>query len=602
MANNHFTKLDSQALVHVAMGRKPADLVIRNGQWVSVQTGEIIPHTDIAICDEYIAYVGPDAGHTIGEKTQIIDAGGKFLVPGLLDAHMHVESGMLTVSEFVKAVIPHGTTGMFVDPHEIANVFGLRGVRLMVDEANKQPIHVYVQVPSCVPSAPGLETPGESITPKDVEEAMRWEGVIGLGEVMNFPGVFSGDEKMHQEMSITRAAGKVIGGHYASPDLGLPFHGYAAGGPQDDHEGTQKEDAVSRARQGMRVMMRYGSAWHDVANQIKAVTELGMDPRLFLLCTDDIHAETLVNEGHMDRVVRFAISCGVDPIIALQMATINTAEYFGVSRQIGLIAPGRYADVLLVSDLKNFNAQAVVARGKLVAEEQKLLLDLPEVQYPGWTMHSVCLPRELTVNDFKIKTESDHPVEVNIIGIIENQAPTRHIRKEVAPLDMEIKADIGEDLAKIAIVDRHHNNGKIQLGMVSGFGFNATCAVATTVAHDCHNMIIVGNRDEDMAVAGNALRECGGGQVVVLNGKVIGQIELPIAGLMSAENAKTVAKKAKTILDGFKQCGCRLNNPNMQLSLLALVVIPELRLSDMGLVDVEKFGFIPLYQEIQKGH
>jgi len=226
----------TRILVDVAMGRVPADLVIKNGRWVCVQSGEIIPDTDIAIKDERIAYVGPDAGHTIGDATQVIDADRKFLVPGFLDAHMHVESGMLTVTEFVRAVIPIGTTGMFIDPHEIANVFGLQGVRLMVDEAAVQPIHVWVQMPSCVPSAPGFETPGANIGPDDVAEAMSWEGIIGLGEMMNFPGVIMSDENMHAEMAATRAAGKVIGGHYASPDLGLPFHGYAAGGPEDDHD------------------------------------------------------------------------------------------------------------------------------------------------------------------------------------------------------------------------------------------------------------------------------------------------------------------------------------------------------------------------------
>ena len=256
----------TRRLVDVAMGREPADLVIRNGKWVCVQSGEIIPGTEISIKGDRIAYVGPDASHTIGEDTTIIDADGKYLVPGLLDGHMHVESGMVTVTEFVRAVAPRGTTGMFIDPHEIANVFGLDGVKLMADEAQVQPIHVWVQVPSCVPSAPGLETPGAAIGPAEVTEAMLWDRIIGLGEMMNFPGVFFSDEKMHSEMAATVASGKTIGGHYASPDLGLPFHGYVAGGPEDDHEGTQIEDAIARVRQGMKPMLRYGSGWHDVGD------------------------------------------------------------------------------------------------------------------------------------------------------------------------------------------------------------------------------------------------------------------------------------------------------------------------------------------------
>ncbi|RLD06119.1 MAG: adenine deaminase, partial [Chloroflexota bacterium] len=333
-------------LVDVAMGRTKADLVIRNGQWVCVQSGEILPGTDLAVIGDRIAFVGDDASHTIGDKTTVIDADGKYLVPGLLDAHMHVESGMVTITEFVRAVAPRGTTGMFIDPHEIANVFGLKGVRLMADEAEGQPIHVWVQIPSCVPSAPGLETPGSSIDADDVAEAMKWDRIIGLGEMMNFPGVFYSDQIMHDEMAATREAGGVIGGHYAALDLGIPFRGYVAGGPEDDHEGTRKEDAIARVRQGMKAMLRYGSGWLDVEAQVKAITEDELDSRHFILCTDDSHSETLVNDGHMDRVLRHTIGLGVDPMVALQMATINTAEHFGVGKDMGQIAPGRYADFL----------------------------------------------------------------------------------------------------------------------------------------------------------------------------------------------------------------------------------------------------------------
>ncbi len=270
------TKL-THALVDVAMGRVPADLVIQNGQWVSVQSGEIIPGSDVAIKDGHIAYVGEDASHTIGRKTKVIDAKGRYLVPGLLDGHMHVELGMVTVTEFVRAVAVRGTTGMFIDPHEMANIFGLKGVRLMVDEAQQQPIHVWVQMPSCVPSAPGFETTGARIGPKEVAQAMKWEGIIGLGEMMNYPGVSGGADNLLEEMSVTYANHKTIGGHYASPDLGIPFHGYVAGGAEDDHEGTHLEDAVERVRQGMKAMLRYGSSWHDVASQVGAVTKLGLE-------------------------------------------------------------------------------------------------------------------------------------------------------------------------------------------------------------------------------------------------------------------------------------------------------------------------------------
>ena len=601
MKGSSTVKIDTRALVDVAMGRTPADMVIRNGRWVCVQSGEILPSTDIAVKGERIAYVGPDARHTIGNATRVIDAGDRYLVPGLLDGHMHIESGMLTVTEFVRAVIPHGTTGMFVDPHEIANVFGIKGVSLMVNEAMAQPIHVWVQMPSCVPSAPGLETPGANIGPAEVAEAMTWDGIIGLGEMMNFPGVFLSDEKMHAEMAETRGAGKVIGGHYASPDLGLPFHGYVAGGPEDDHEGTRLEDAVARARQGMKPMLRFGSAWHDVAAQVKAITELGLDSRHFILCTDDSHSETLVEEGHVNRAVRTAIANGVPAITAIQMTTLNTAEHFGVGRDVGMIAAGRFADILVVDDLAQMRPSQVMARGKVVAESGRLLIDLPDYIYPDWAIQSVHLARDLTPDDFcltvsKYQLTGFQKVTAHVIDVIENQAPTRHLKMEVEVQGGEVKVDMARDLAKIALIERHQGAGRVQVGLVHGFGFNQACAIGSTVAHDSHHMIVVGTDEANMATAANELKRMGGGQVVVRDGKITGKVELPIAGLMSNERADIVARKAATVLEGFRTCGCTLNNPNMQLSLLALVVIPELRISDLGLVDVTRFEFIPLFE------
>lgn len=585
-------------LVDVAMGRKPADMVIRDGLWVCVQSGEIIPHTDIAMVDGRFAFVGPDASHTIGENTHVIEAQGRYLIPGLLDGHMHVESGMLTVTEFVRAVIPHGTTGMFIDPHEIANVFGLKGVRLMVDEAASQPIHVWVQVPSCVPSAPGLETPGASIEPEDVAEALTWDGVIGLGEVMNFPGVFSGDEKMHAEIGAASQVGKVIGGHYASPDLGLPFYGYVAGGAQDDHEGTRLEDAIARVRQGMKPMLRFGSAWHDVDAQIRAVTEFGMDPRHFILCTDDSHSETLVSEGHVNRAVRRAIACGVKPVHAIQMATLNTAQHFGVSNLVGMIAPGRFADVLIMDNLTQMRPDTVIAQGRILIREGVVEFELPAYAYPEWAIHSVHLARAIVPEDFRLSVSEGggRKMTANVIGVIENQAPTRHLRLEVEAMNGDVRPNIERDLAKVALVERHQGTGRIQVGLVQGFGFDKPCAVGSTVAHDSHHMIIVGTDEGEMSLAANELARMGGGQVVVLSNQVIGRVELPIAGLMSNKRAEVVAQEAASVLAGFRACGCKLNNPNMQLSLLALVVIPDLRISDLGLVDVNRFGFIPVLE------
>jgi adenine deaminase len=589
-----FTKETQQALIDCAMGRTPAELVIQNGQWVCVQTGEIIACAGIAIIAGRIACVGQDIEQTIGPGTRVIDADGRYLVPGLLDAHMHVESGMLTVTEFVRAVAPHGTTGMFIDPHEIANVLGMRGVKVMVDEAAQMPIHVFVQAPSCVPSAPGFEHSGAEILAKDVAEAMAWPGIIGLGEMMNFPGVFNADREVMDKLSATIQAGKVIGGHFPVDNLDRSFEGYAAGRVADDHEGTSMDGAVARARAGMKVMMRYGSAWQDVAEQVRAVTEKKLDPRNFLLCTDDCHSQTLVSEGHMDRVLRHAIDQGLDPMTAIQMATINTAQHFKVADDMGQIAPGRCADVLLVKDLTHFSADMVIANGRVVAEGGEMKIDLPAMEYPDFATQSMHLPRKILPGDFRIACNDGTKTCAHVIGIVENQAPTRHMVVELDACDGEIRSDLARDLAKLSLIERHRPNGGMQVALVSGFGLNRPCAIATSVAHDCHNLMVLGTDDACMAMAANTLAENGGGQVVILDGKVIGMVELPIAGLMSTSPATVVAEKTATVLAGFRVCGCQINNPNMTLSLLALAVIPALRITDQGLLDVENFTFIPV--------
>lgn len=584
----------TRELVEVAMGRRSAELLITNGRWVNVHSGEIIPHTDLAAWGGRIAYIGPDGAHTRGPQTRVIDAAGRYLTPGLCDAHMHVESGMVTVTEFVRAVLPHGTTSMFIDPHEIANVLGLPGVRLMHDEALTMPGNVYVQMPSCVPSAPGLETPGATIGPAEVAEAMTWPNIIGLGEMMNFPGVYLGDEKMHAEMAATLQAGKVIGGHYASPDLGRAFHGYAAGGPADDHEGTRLEDAVARVRQGMKAMLRLGSAWYDVATQVKAITELGLDSRNFILCTDDSHSGTLVHEGHMDRVVRHAIAQGLNPITAIQMATLNTALHFGVEKDVGSLTPGRYADLILTSDLVTLPVELVIAAGQLVAEQGRLLVDIPPYSYPDFARHTVRLGKELVAADFHIEAPAVASVRARVIGVVENQAPTRALERHLPVRDGQVQIDAAQDICQVALVERHRATGGITNGFVSGFGFNVPCAVAATVAHDSHHLLVVGTDKADMAQAVNRLGAIGGGVVVVRGGEELALVELPIAGLMSDERAEVVADKADRMVEAMAACGCRLHNAYMQLSLLALVVIPELRISDLGLVDVRQFALVPL--------
>jgi adenine deaminase len=588
----------TRELVAVAMGRRPADLVVQDGRWVNLCSGEIIEHTDIAVLGSRIAYCGTDASEMIGPKTEVIEAEGRYLLPGLLDAHVHIESSLLTVTEFARAVLPHGTTGAFIDPHEIANVLGLAGVRLMLEEAAQTPMQIYVQVPSCVPAAPGLETSGAELGPEEVEEALAWPGVIGLGEVMNYPGLAAGDEALHRKVAAALRLGKAIGGHYASPDLGRMFHAYAAGGPEDCHEGTRPEDALARVRQGMFAILRQGSAWQDLVPQLRAVTEMGLEPRHLLLCTDDRHAGTLLAQGHMDEVVRLAISRGVPPISALRMATLNTAERFGVAKDVGLLAPGRYADILLVRDLSELEIDLVIAAGEVVAEAGRLVVEIPPYPYPEGARATVRLKRPLVPSDFTVLAPSSAgQVAVRVIEVSENQVRTRGLTLKLPVRDGAVRPDPSEDLALLAVVERHHGSGRIGLGFVKGFGLKASCALASTVAHDSHNLLIMGTSPEAMALAGNRLAVLGGGICLVKDGGILAEVPLPIAGLMADRPVEAVAAELEELERGLRSCGCELSNAFMTFSLLALGVIPELRLSDLGLIDVASFSLVPLFPE-----
>ena len=583
-------------LIAVAAGREQADRVFRNCKLVNVQTREVLDGWQVAIAEGRFAYVGADASHCIGEDTEIFDVNGRYLIPGLCDGHMHIESGMLTPAEFAAAVIPHGTTTMFTDPHEIANVLGLEGVRMMHDEALMQPVNIFTQMPSCAPSAPGLETTGFEISAEDVAEAMGWPGIIGLGEMMNFPGVINGDTQMLAEMAETMNAGKTVGGHYASPDRGPAFSAYVAGGAADDHEGTTEEDALARVRNGMRSMMRLGSAWYDVETQITAITERGIDPRNFILCTDDCMAETLVNDGHMNRVVRHAIDCGCDPLIALQMATINTATHFGLERELGSIAPGRRADMIITSDLKTLPIEHVIARGKTVAKNGKITVDCPHYDWPDSARQTVHLGKPLEEKDFDILApKGKNTVMTRVIGVVENQAPTKALNFELPVIEGCVKAS--GDVCQIALVERHRATGHVSNGFVSGFGYTGNMAIASTVAHDSHHMIVVGTSHADMALAANRLGEVGGGVTVFKDRQELALVELPIGGLMSDQPAAEVAARAAKMIGAMVACGCNLNNAYMQHSLLALVVIPELRISDLGLVDVTKFELTSVLED-----
>ena len=587
----------SQRLVDVALGRRYADLVIQKTRLVNVHTAEILSDIDVAVASGRIAFVG-DADHTIGPDTTIIDASRMTLVPGFLDGHIHVESSMVNVSGFAQAVLPHGTTAIFMDPHEIANVLGLAGVRLMHEEGKDVPLRVFTTVPACVPAAPGLEDAGAVIGPAEVREALTWDGVVGLGEMMNFPGVLANDTAVHAIIKETLAAGKVVTGHFAMPAHGPGLQAYIAAGITSCHESVHKDDVLEKLRSGMFAMLREGSAWHDVKETIRAITEHNIDSSSCILCSDDTHPDTLLERGHLNHVVLRAIQEGVNPIRAIQMVTINTARYFKVDNELGSIAPGKYADMLLLSDLARVKVEQVFIAGVLVAKEGQMQIKLPARNYPEFVRHSVRLPKPLAEADFLVKAPaSKGNVVIRVMQIEEAKVGTRELLLTVPVRNGIIAADPKRDLAKVAVFERHSGSGGGALGFVSGFGFTAG-AVASTVAHDSHNLLIVGTNDSDMAMAGNILAEHGGGMVAVLGGRVLALVKLPVAGLMSDRPVEEVAAAVSSLAKAWKILGCTLVSPFMTMALLSLPVIPELRLTNRGLVDVAAFSFVSLFPEI----
>jgi adenine deaminase len=592
----------ARELVATARGDLPATLVIRGGTLVSVTSGEILPNTSVAVRGPRIAYVGPDASHTIGDETRVIEAEGRYVAPGLLDGHCHIESTQLTVTQFARAVLPLGTTGGFFDAHEITNVLGLRGLGLMVEEARTTPLAAYMQVASCVPStSTKMETPGAEIGPDEVAEALSWgEDLIGLGEVMNFPGVVFGDEKMHGEIAAALRAGKIADGHFAWPPDDWRLAAYAASGITGCHEGTTAEDTVWRLRQGMYAKLRRGSAWDDVEATIRANTELGLDPRHIVLVTDDRSPESLVEEGHIGFVLRHAIRQGVRPVIAFQMVTLNPAERFGVWRDVGSVTPGRYADiVLLKGSLTDVDVALTIAAGEIVAEEGRIVTELPGFDYPHYALNTVKLEGRISRPIFDVRAPTENgTVRARSIRVVQNSIESKEEWVELPVENGLVGLDLEKDVCKLCVIERHGKTGEHKTGFVSGLGFEKSAALATTVAHDSHNLIVMGNSEEMMVRAARAVVGAQGG-VAVATEEETTLLALPVAGLMSPEPYEEVARRSQAIVEALKEAGCTLDHAFMTLSFLALVVLPELHISDKGLIGVgdEDFGFVELFEK-----
>ncbi|SFM19841.1 Adenine deaminase [Gracilibacillus orientalis] len=577
----------SRALLRkVALGEAYADLVIQNGTLVNVMTRELQNNVDIAVKGDRIASIGK-TDHLIGPGTNVVDATGKYVAPGLMDGHMHVESTMLSVTEFAKAALKKGTTAIVMDPHEIANVLGTEGVRLMHEEGKRLPLKVFTTFPSCVPATNDLEDAGANLNEEDIEEGLKWEDVIGLGEVMNFPGVVYNDSKMINEIEATMKADKIVTGHFPDGSNGM-LQAYIASGVDSCHETVAKEQALEKARLGMHIMIREGSAWQDVKEVIKIITEEGIDSSNVSLVTDDIYPETLVEKGQLNHVVRRAIEEGVDPVVAIQMATINVARYFHIDKQFGSITPGKIADIILLDDLADVDASTVITNGEMIVSDQELVKEIPAYKYPEHARDTVKLQRALQPDDFNISTEQKGQVEINGIRIMENNARTAKMTATLPVTDHLINTDLEQDIVQLACVERHNGTGQISLAFAQGFGLKSG-AVASTVAHDSHNLLVMGVNQQDMAFAANQLAESGGGMIVVEDGEVLAHVPMPIAGLMSDQPIEIVVEQVRALEKAWQQLGCTIHAPFMTFSLIALPVIPEIRISNRGLVDVTKF-------------
>ncbi|MEM0054352.1 MAG: adenine deaminase [Nitrososphaeria archaeon] len=582
----------NELLIDVAMGRLKADIVLKNTNLVNVCTGEII-ESDVAIKGERIAFVG-EASHTIGDTTKVFDLNGKYVCPGFLDGHVHVESAMVTISQFAKGVLPHGTTGVFIDPHEIANVLGVDGVKIMIDEGQHVPLRVYVTVPSCVPASfPEFETAGAEIGPKEVEELLKYRNVVALGEMMNYPGIIYKDKKMLEEVKVTLKNGKVVEGHFYGNIMEL--NAYISAGISSSHESTSKEIGLAKARLGMYVMIREGSAWKDLKEVIKIVTEEKIDSRRVCLVSDDRHPDDIVYEGHLDHIINRAIEEGVDPVKAIQMVTINTAEHFNVDNEVGIIAPGKLADILVLDNINPLKVSMTFIGGKLIAKDGNMLKKVSEYSYPLHVKETVKLKRPLTPNDFKIYVPYDtEKIKVNVIEVIEGSVLTRKRIFEVSVINNEIIQNLDRDILKVATIERHKGSGEIGIGLLTGFKFKSG-AVASTVAHDSHNLLVVGTNDRDMAYACNKLAEVGGGMIAVDKENVLALVKLPIAGLISDQPIENVCAQIKSLSDAWKKLGCTMINPFMTMSLLALSVLPEIRITNKGLIDTVNFKKINIF-------
>jgi adenine deaminase len=565
-----------QQRIKAARRQIPSDLVLKKGRVVNVFSGEILER-DLAVHQGVIVGVGE--GYT-GE--QEVDVQGRFISPGLIDGHMHIESTMLLPSRLAASLLVHGTTAIVSDPHEIANVMGVEGIRFMLRESEGLPFDIFFLAPSCVP-ATSLETSGASLDREALASLRAEPRILGLAEMMNYPGVLGGDEKVLAKLQLFR--GRVIDGH--APSLrGYDLQAYCSAGIQSDHETSDLQEAEEKLRAGMMIMIREGTSAKNLEALVPLVNR--KNSRRFCLVTDDLHPEDLLNKGHLDHVLRKAVRLGLDPLTALQMATVQPAEFFRL-RGRGAIAPGYRADLVVMENLENFSAERVYKDGRLVALDGKIC-PFPEKRQEDLPLWPLRIP-PLGAETFGVRKEG---ARARVIEVIPGQILTRERREEVLSVNGWVISDTRKDVLKLVVLERHKGTGRIGRGLVHGFGLQKG-ALASSVAHDSHNIIAVGVEDIDLFSAVEEVQRMGGGLVVAEGGSILAKVALEVGGLMSKEPLESLGTQIKTLSRAAKSLGCILPEPFMALSFLSLPVIPELKLTDRGLVDVRIFAEVPLF-------
>lgn len=568
---------DIEKIINTARGLKKADLVIKNAKVVNVLSEEI-HEADVAIADGVIAGIGKDYH---GEKE--IDINGAYLSPSFIDGHVHIESSMLLPREFAKAVVPAGTTTLIIDPHEISNVLGLQGISFMREAIQGLPIDVYMMLPSCVPATP-FETSGFDLNSYDLSLLIDKPWVLGIAEMMNFPGVLNLDSNVMAKLKLAEAKGKRIDGH--APCLSdKDLCAYIAAGVASDHECTTPDEAIEKLRKGMYLMIREGSAAKDLRALLPVLKE--KNTRKCIFVTDDRHPEDLLE--HINSMVRIAVEAGVPVIKAIQMASLNTAEYFNIPN-LGAIAPGYKADFVVLPDLKSFKPDLVFKKGKLVAEKGKLITDITKNEIPA--VRGSVNVKWIKYEDFKIEA---HGNIVRAIEVIPHQLITKSVESEIKVVDGFAESNLETDTLKICVIERHRAGGNIGKGFVKGFNLKSG-AMASTVAHDSHNMIVIGTNDKDMYTAAVELIKSQGGKIVVNNGEILAHLPLPVAGLISDADFDTVIKKSMQLNSAAKSIGCEIDDPFMAMGFLSLPVIPELKITDKGVFDTVNSEFVDIFK------